>query len=71
MTVTSEAEVGQNRVVYTIDETAEILRVSRHSACEAVRQGTIPTIRIGRRILVPTAALERMLEQAIPAATTG
>ena len=49
------------RRVVTLDETARILRISRASAYEAARRKEIPTIRIGRRWLVPLAALERML----------
>jgi excisionase family DNA binding protein len=47
--------------VLTVDEVAALLRISRGSAYEAVKRGEIPTIRIGRRLLVPAAALERML----------
>ncbi|HEU0130264.1 MAG TPA: helix-turn-helix domain-containing protein [Mycobacteriales bacterium] len=43
--------------VLTVDEAARLLRISRGLAFEAARRGDIPTIRIGRRILVPTAAL--------------
>lgn len=46
----------------TVDEAAEALGVSRGLAYEAVRQGEIPSIRVGRRILVPRQALTRMLE---------
>jgi excisionase family DNA binding protein len=49
------------RRVVTLNEAAAILRISRGSAYEAAKRGEIPTIRIGRRLLVPTAALERML----------
>ena len=49
------------RRVVTLSEAAEILRISRGSAYEAAKRNEIPTIRIGRRLLVPTAALERML----------
>ena len=52
------------RRTLTVDEAAEVLGISRGSAYEAVRQGTIPTIRLGRRILVLAPALERMLEGA-------
>jgi excisionase family DNA binding protein len=45
----------------TVDEAASIMKISRASAYEAVRSGEIPSIRIGRRIVVPTAALRRML----------
>ena len=46
---------------YTVDEAAELLGISRNGAYEGVRSGQIPSIRIGKRILVPKAALERML----------
>ena len=36
--------------------------ISRNSAYEAVKLGDIPSLKIGRRIIVPKAALDRMLE---------
>ena len=45
----------------TVEEAARELGVSRNKAYEACRDGEIPVIRIGRRMLVPRAALERML----------
>ena len=47
--------------VLTLEETAKILRVARNSAYAAAARGEIPTIRIGRKILVPVAQLEKML----------
>ena len=47
--------------VLTLNEVAALLRISRGSAYEAARRGEIPTIRIGRRLLVPTDAFERLL----------
>jgi excisionase family DNA binding protein len=47
--------------VKTLKEVAAILRISRGSAYEAAKRKEIPTIRIGRRLLVPSAALERLL----------
>jgi excisionase family DNA binding protein len=38
-----------------------MLRISRQSAYAAVHNGELPTIRLGRRLLVPKVALERML----------
>jgi excisionase family DNA binding protein len=52
------------RRVMTLGEAAAILRISRGSAYEAAKRKEIPTIRIGRRLLVPAAALERMLSSA-------
>jgi excisionase family DNA binding protein len=55
-----ETSKPERRVV-TLKETASILRISRGSAYEAAKRKEISTIRIGRRLLVPLAALERML----------
>jgi excisionase family DNA binding protein len=51
-------------LVYDIEEVAKILGVGRNSAYEAAKRGDFPTIRIGKRIKVPKAALARLLEQA-------
>ena len=45
----------------TIEECASVLRLSRGSTYLAARTGQIPTIRIGRRLLVPRAMLLRIL----------
>lgn len=50
--------------VLTIAEAAKLLRIGRNSMYEAARRGQIPTVRIGRRLLVPRIALDRMLESA-------
>jgi excisionase family DNA binding protein len=42
-------------------ETGRILGLSKSAVYDAAHTGEIPTIRVGRRILVPTAALRRML----------
>ena len=54
----------EDRLTYNVEEAGVLLGLSRTSAFEAVRRGDIPTIRIGRRILVPRKALEKMLEGA-------
>ena len=55
-----EATHRERRVV-TVNEAALMLRISRGAAYEAAKRKELPTIRIGRRLLVPLAALERML----------
>lgn len=52
------------RITLTVDQVSVLLGVSRVSAYEGVKSGEIPSIRVGRRILVPRAALERMLAEA-------
>lgn len=47
--------------VKTLNEVASLLRISRGSAYEVAKRKEIPTIRIGRRLLVPSDALERLL----------
>lgn len=47
--------------VLTIEEAGALLRLSRSSAYEAARKGQLPTLRIGRRLLVPRARLMAML----------
>lgn len=42
-------------------ETGRALGLSKASTYDAVHRGEIPVIRIGRRMLVPTAALRKML----------
>ena len=54
--------VDDKRLVLTVSEAAELLKIGRPCAYEAIRNGQLPVIRMGRRILVPRAALERLLE---------
>jgi excisionase family DNA binding protein len=51
--------------VLTVPEAARVLRIGRRQAYEAVRSGQIaPTVRIGRRVLVPRGTIERLLTGA-------
>jgi hypothetical protein len=52
------------RATYDIDETSKILGISRNATYAAAAAKLIATIRLGRRIVVPKAALERMLADA-------
>ncbi len=51
-------------LVWTIPEAAKKLGIGRNTAYEAARTGEIPTIKIGKRLLVPREALERKLAEA-------
>jgi excisionase family DNA binding protein len=48
----------------TVEEAAKLLGISRGLAYEAARRGEIPTIRLGRRLLVPRAKLLTLLGEA-------
>jgi excisionase family DNA binding protein len=58
-----EELLGRPVLTYRVDEAAKLLGVSRNVAYAAVRDGSIPSLRIGRRFLVPKAALHKLLEQ--------
>lgn len=45
----------------SVEAAAEILGISRPTAYQAVKTGDIPAIKVGRRLLVPTALLLKML----------
>jgi excisionase family DNA binding protein len=62
--------MSDDRLTYTVPEVARLLGVSRMTAYSAVRGGDIPSIRIARRVLVPLAAIDRMLADAVRAAST-
>lgn len=50
------------RQTYTVSETSTLLGIGRNAAYEAVRRGEIPSIKLGRRLLIPKAVVARMLE---------
>ena len=47
---------GEGRAVFTVGEVAKLLGIGRISAYRAAERGDIPSIRLGRRIVVPKAA---------------
>ncbi|RVC57681.1 helix-turn-helix domain-containing protein [Mesorhizobium sp.] len=49
------------RATITIVEAAHRLGIGRNQAYEAAKRGEIPSIKIGKRLLVPKAALDKML----------
>ena len=59
------------RLTMTVEEAAVVLGISRATAYDAVSRGEIPCIRIGRRILIPKVALERLLDGAGEARADG
>lgn len=54
----------EEKLTYSVSEVMELLDISRGLAYEAIRRGEIPSIHIGRRILIPRAGLERMIQLA-------
>ncbi len=44
-----------------VEIAGRVLNLSRPSAYRAVQSGQLPAIRMGRRLVVPTAALRRLI----------
>ena len=53
-----------DRRTYEVEEAGVKLGIARNQAYEAAKNGELPTIRIGKRLLVPKAVLDRMLADA-------
>lgn len=51
----------EERPTLSVEEAARFLGVGRSCAYDAVSRGEIPSIRIGKRLRVPTAALRQLL----------
>ena len=49
------------RRTYTVEEAGKILGLSRNTAYARATDGSLPTIRFGRLLLVPKAVLDRLL----------
>lgn len=45
----------------TVEQAGELLGISRRSAYRAASTGELPTIKLGRRLLVPTMRVLEML----------
>ena len=56
---------NNDSMVLTVGETARLLRLSKTTVYDQIRQGSVPSIRLGKRILIPRAALMRKLEEAV------
>lgn len=52
------------RATMSVPEAAIRLGIGRTQAYAAVQRGEIPAVKVGRRLLVPEAALERLLNEA-------
>ena len=55
-----------NREWLTVDKFYQLNkgRLGRNTIYEGIRDGSIPSIRVGRRILIPSDALDQMLDRA-------
>lgn len=56
----------EERLTLTVDEAAQVLGISRALAYELITRGQLPSLRLGRRIVVPRGVLEMLMAQATP-----
>lgn len=56
--------MADNRLTLSVEEAAALLGISRALAYELIARGELPSLRLGRRIVVPRRALEQLVEQA-------
>lgn len=66
MTVLEVVAVGDRTLVLTVEEAAALLGISRGLAYELVRRGDLPSIRLGRRLVVPRRRLLALVEGGAP-----
>jgi excisionase family DNA binding protein len=55
---------NDDRLVYTVQEAGALLGLTKNAAYEAAKRKDFPTIKIGRLIRVPKAALHAMIDGA-------
>lgn len=57
-------KAAHRRRVWSVDEAAVILGISRAHAYELVARNDLPHVRLGRRILIPVDAVDELLDVA-------
>lgn len=55
---------SDDRLTLTVEEAGKMLGISRATAYQLANQGKLPVIRLGRRLLISKAGLERMVNEA-------
>ena len=56
--------MNSERLTMTVLEASRLLGLSRNSTYQGILAGEIPHIKVGKRILIPKATLEKMLAGA-------
>ena len=63
MAVPKKSVLEEEKLVYDVSEVSQLLGLGKTATWEAIWRGEIPHLKIGRRVLVPRAALEKLLAQ--------
>ena len=61
----------ESKLVYSVIEMAEVLGIGRSTAYELVRSGAVPSLQLGRRIVIPKRALGQLLAQCASQSADG
>jgi excisionase family DNA binding protein len=59
----------KRRLTLTVEETAELIGISRAQAYRCVKTGEIRAVQLGRRLVVPVVAIEELLGTQIESVT--
>jgi excisionase family DNA binding protein len=57
------------RLALSVEDAAGLLGISRTLAYEAIARGELPSVRLGKRIVVPRRALDELLDSAVDRST--
>ena len=60
-TISAELSHALQGFAVSVEVATSVLGIGRNAAYRAVRLGDIPSVKIGGRLLIPTAHLRRML----------
>ncbi len=63
-----ETRFNPNSVLLTAGETAKVLRISERLVWRLIAEGSIASVRIGRRRLVPREAIETFVTERMQGA---
>ena len=58
--------MAEERLTLSVPEAAKILGIGRNLCYDLVRRGEIPVLRCGHRLVIPRAALEKLLADPKP-----
>jgi excisionase family DNA binding protein len=56
---------GEDRMTWTVRETAEQLGITLSTAYAYIESGELPAVRLGRRLLIPRAAVQQLVDEAM------
>ena len=59
--MTRQQKIEPLELVYAVSELSKALGISQSHGYKVVREGLVPSLRLGRRIVIPKAALDRFL----------